>query len=113
MFEENYTGKIDDQGEVYSRNSKYRIEEEDIKNGDEILDFIVNNALIKKIGSGKINLPNKHTHIFIRIILGEFSDKSLKKSVEESLKAKLRMALKNDLGKYIKGLIETSFFIIK
>lgn len=113
MFEENYTGRIDDAGEVYSGYSKYRIEEEDIKNGDDILDFIVNKSLVNKIGSGRIKLPNKHTHIFIRIILGEFSDKSLKKSVEESLKTKLRIALKNDLGKYVKGFIETSFFIIK
>ena len=83
MFEENYTGRIDDQGEVYSRNSKYRIEEEDIKNGnkngEDFLNNIVKKTLIDKIGSGKINLPNKLTHIFIRIILGEFSDKSQKK----------------------------------
>ena len=115
MFEENYTGKIDDQGEVYSRNSKYRIEEDDIKNTGEndYINEIIQKSLVHKLGSGKINLPNKLTHIFIRIILGEFSDKSFKKSVEESLKAKLRMALKNDLGKHIKGFIETSFFIIK
>ena len=111
MFEENYTGKIDDQGEVYSRNSKYRIEEDD--NIDFVINEIIQKSLVHKLGSGKINLPNKHTHIFIRIILGEFSDKSLKKSVEESIKTKLRIALKNDLGKYIKGFIETSFFIIK
>lgn len=117
MFEENYTGRIDDAGEVYSGYSKYRIEEEDIKNGnkngEDFLNDIVKKALVNKIGSGRIKLPNKLTHIFIRIILGEFSDKSLKKLVEESLKTKLRIALKNDLGKYVKGFIETSFFIIK
>ena len=113
-FEDGYTGKVDNAGEVYSKNSQYRIEEEDIKNlnNDDFIDGIVQKSLVRKIGSGKINLPNNKTHLYVRVMLGEFSDKSFKKSVEESLKTRLRIALKNDLSKWIKGFIETPYFVV-
>lgn len=105
---------MDNAGEVYSKNSQYRIEEEDIKNlnNDDFINRIVQKSLIQKIGSGKINLPNNKTHLYVRVMLGEFSDKSLKKSIEESLKTRFRIALKNDLGKWIKGFIETPYFVV-
>lgn len=109
-FEDGYTGKVDNAGDVYSENIKYTIEETDD------MDFVINNiiqkALINKIGSGKINLPNNKTHLYVRVMLGEFSDKTTKKSVEESLKTRFRIALKNDLGKWIKGFIETPYFVV-
>ena len=112
-FEDGYTGKVDNAGEVYSKNSQYRIEEEDIIKGDnDFIDGIVQKSLVRKIGSGKINLPNNKTHLYVRVMLGEFSDKFFKKSVEESLKTKFRIALKNDLGKWIKGFIETPYFVV-
>lgn len=111
-FEDGYTGKVDNAGEVYSKNSQYRIEEDSLKVENNILDNIVKKSLINKIGSGKINLPNNKTHLYVRVMLGEFSDKSLKKSTEESLKTRFRIALKNDLGKWIKGFIETPYFVV-
>lgn len=109
-FEDGYTGKEDNAGEVYSQNIKYSIEETD--NVESIINDIVQKSLIQKIGSGKINLPNNKTHLYVRVMLGEFSDKSLKKSIEESLKTRFRIALKNDLGKWIKGFIETPYFVV-
>lgn len=109
-FEDGYTGKVDNAGEVYSQNIKYSIEETD--NVESIINDIVQKSLIQKIGSGKINLPNNKTHLYVRVMLGEFSDKSLKKSIEESLKTRFRIALKNDLGKWIKGFIETPYFVV-
>ena len=109
-FEDGYTGKVDNAGDVYSQNIKYSIEETD--NVESIINDIVQKSLIQKIGSGKINLPNNKTHLYVRVMLGEFSDKSLKKSTEESLKTRFRIALKNDLGKWIKGFIETPYFVV-
>lgn len=109
-FEDGYTGKVDNAGDVYYENIKYTIEEND--DIDSTINNIIQKALINKLGSGKINLPNNKTHLYVRVMLGEFSNKLLKKSIEESLKTRFRIALKNDLSKWIKGFIETPYFVV-